>query len=72
MLAFVSRLYLLRTRVCTDFRNVSNKYCIVITPVEQSLQPVDYAWWQKLHTMIEKADNVLAFRLTGGNVGYFW
>jgi len=21
-----------------------NKYCIVITPVEQSLQPVDYAW----------------------------
>jgi len=36
--------YLLRTRVCTDFRNVNNKYYIVITPVEQSLQPVDYAW----------------------------
>jgi len=51
MLAFVSYLYLLRTRVCTDFRNVNNKYCIVITPVEQSLQPVDYAWWQKQHTL---------------------
>jgi len=22
-------------------------YCVIITPVEQSLQPVDYAWWQK-------------------------
>jgi len=49
-LAFVSCLYLLRTRVCTDFRNV-NKYCIVITPVEQSLQSVDYAWVQKQHTL---------------------
>jgi len=35
--------YLLRVRVCIHSRNVNNKYCIVITPVEQSLQPVDYA-----------------------------
>jgi len=38
---------LLRTRVYTDFRNVDSKYYIVITPVEQSLQTVNYAWWQK-------------------------
>jgi len=43
--------YRLRTRVCTDFRYVNNKYCIVITQVEQSLQPVDYSWWQKQHTL---------------------
>jgi len=30
-------------------RNVNNQYCIVITPVEQSLQPVEYGWWQKQH-----------------------
>jgi len=29
--------------------NVNNKHCIVITPVEQSLQPVDHDWWQKQH-----------------------
>jgi len=33
-------------------RNFNNKYCIVITPVEQSLQPLDYVWWQKQHTML--------------------
>jgi len=71
-LAFVSCLYLLRTRVCTDFRNVINKYCIVITPVEQSLQPVDYAWWQKQYTMTETAHIVLALRLPGVNIGYYW
>jgi len=54
-LGFISCLYLLRTRICTDFRNVNNKNCIIITPVEQSLQPVDYAWWQKQHTMTEAA-----------------
>jgi len=41
-------------------------------PVEQSLQPVDYAWWQKQHTMTEAAHNLLALRLPGVNVGYFW
>jgi len=50
-LALLFLAYLLKTWVCTDFRNVSNKYCIAITPVEQSLQPVDYAWWQKQHTL---------------------
>jgi len=25
-------------------RNVNNKYCIVVTPVEHSLQSVGYAW----------------------------
>jgi len=64
--------YLLRTRVCTDFRNVNNKYFIVITSVEQSLQPVDYAWWQKQHIFTEATHIVLALRLLGVNVGYFW
>jgi len=36
--------YLLRKRICIHSRNVNDKYCIVITPVEQSFQPVDYAW----------------------------
>jgi len=27
-----------------NFRNVNNKYCIVVTPVEKGLQTVDYAW----------------------------
>jgi len=31
-------------------RNISNKYGIVYTLVEQGLQPIDYAWWQKHHT----------------------
>jgi len=31
--------------------NPPMKYCVVITPVEQSLQPVDYAWWQKQHSL---------------------
>ena len=31
--------------------NVNNKYCIVITPEEKRLQPVNYAWWQQQHTM---------------------
>jgi len=43
--------YLLRQRVCIDSWNVNNKYCIDITSVKQTLQPVDYAWWQKQHTM---------------------
>ena len=43
--------YLLRKRVCIHSRNVNNKYCIVIVPVEKHLQPVNYAWWQKQHTM---------------------
>jgi len=25
---------------------------MVTTQVEQNLQPVDYAWWQKQHTML--------------------
>jgi len=29
--------YLLRKRVCIDSGNVNNKYCIVFTPMEQSL-----------------------------------
>jgi len=30
--------------------SVNNNYSIIIT-IEQSLQSVDYAWWQKQHTM---------------------
>jgi len=30
--------YLLRKRVCTDSRNVNNKYCIVTEPSLKSLQ----------------------------------
>jgi len=36
--------YLVMKRVCIHSRNVNNKYCIVTTPVEQSLHPVHYAW----------------------------
>ena len=32
--------HLLRKRVCIHSWNVNNKYCIAITPVEQSLHPV--------------------------------
>jgi len=35
---------LLRNRVCIHSRNVNNKFWIVITSVEQSLQPVDHVW----------------------------
>jgi len=41
--------YLLRKRVCLHSLNVTYKYCIVITPVEQSLQPIDYTCCQKQH-----------------------
>jgi len=34
-------------RVCIDSQNVNNKYCIVITPVEQNLSPGDYILLQK-------------------------
>jgi len=33
---------------------LNNKYCIVITPVEKSLQSVDCAWQQKQHTMFTR------------------
>ena len=35
---------LLRNRICIHSRNVNNKFWIVITSVEQSLQPVDHVW----------------------------
>jgi len=38
-------------RVCLHSRNGNDKYCVVITPVDQRLQSVEYAWWQKQHTM---------------------
>jgi len=42
--AFISFLaYLLRNRVCMHSRNVNNKYCVVITPVEQSFKV--YSQW---------------------------
>jgi len=39
-------------RVCIHSWNVNDKYCIAITPVEQSFHPVDYAWWQKQHSVL--------------------
>jgi len=30
----------------------NDKYCIANTPVEQSLHPVDYPWWQKQHSLL--------------------
>jgi len=53
-----------------NFRNVNNKYCIVVTPVEKGLQTVDYAWWQKQHTMTEIAHIVLALHLPEVTAGY--
>jgi len=39
-------------RVCMHSWNVNDKYCIAITPVEQSLHPVYYAWWQEQHSLL--------------------
>ena len=39
-------------RVCIHSWNVNDIYYIVITPVEQSFHPVDYAWWQKQHGLL--------------------
>jgi len=71
-LGFISCLYLLRTRVCTDFRNVNNKHCIIITPVEQILQPVDYAWWQKQYTMTDAAHIVWQKQHTADRNNTLW
>jgi len=59
--------YLLRKRVCIRSRNVIYKYCI-ITPVEQSLQPVEYAWWQKQHTTFMGVGRIVS---RGGKSGLF-
>jgi len=47
-------------------RNVNNKYCIVITALEQNLQPVDYALMTETAYYVH---NVLALRLPGVTVG---
>jgi len=39
-------------RDCMHSWNVNDKYCIAITPVEQSLHAVDYAWWQKQYSLL--------------------
>jgi len=64
----LSLAYLLRKRVCIHSRNVNTKYCIVITPVEQNLQPVGYAWLLKQHTMFTLC---WPFRLPVVIVGYY-
>jgi len=38
-------------RDCIHCWNVNDKYCVAITPVEQSLQPLDYAWWVVAETI---------------------
>jgi len=61
--------YLLRNRVCMHTRNVNNKYCIVITPVEQVSK---YAA-SRLCLVTETAyyvHTVLTLRLPGVTVGY--
>jgi len=40
-------------RVCTHSWNVNDNHCIAITPVEQSVHPVDHAWWQKQHSLLK-------------------
>ena len=60
--------YLLRNRVCMHTRNVNNKYCIVITPVEQVSK---YAA-SRLCLVTETAyyvHTVLTLRLPGVTVG---
>jgi len=44
--------HLLRKKVRIHSWNVNDKYFIAITTVEQSLHPVDYAWWRKQQTCI--------------------
>jgi len=44
--ALILFFHFLRKRVCKRSRNVNNKCCVVVTAVEQSLQPGDNAWWQ--------------------------
>jgi len=63
-------------RDCIHSWNVNDKYCIAIAPVEQSLNPVDYAWRQKQHTHMfmlcySYVHVVLALRLPGVTVGYY-
>jgi len=45
--------HLLRKRVCIHSWNVNYKYWIAVTPVEQSLHPLEYAQWQKRHTRMQ-------------------